>query len=270
VLDGAVDPLQSDFESLKYQMAGFDSGLRAYMQSCLDGGDCPFTGDVDTALGQVRNALDTVDAQKLVNFDGRVLDSATLATAIIENLYSESYWADLTQMFTELKQGDPTLTFTSADYYNQRGQNGTYDSNSNDVYIAATCADGDFRTDDASTLDRIAEIDAFAPILGKYATYDDFAVLDTACTHWPYPRGADLPRTFEAKGAGPILVIGTSNDPATPYASSVSLAKQLSSGVLISYEGEGHTVYNQGVSCIDDVVDAYFTQGTVPSSDPMC
>lgn len=270
VLDGAVDPLQSDFESLKYQMAGFDSGLRAYMQSCLDGGDCPFTGDVDSALAQVRNALDTVDAQKLVNFDGRVLDSATLATAIIQNLYSESYWRDLTQMFTELKQGDPTLTFTSADYYNQRGANGTYDSNANDVYIAATCADGDFRSDDASTLDRIAEIDAFAPILGKYATYDDFAVLDTACTHWPVPRGADLPTTFEAKGAGPILVIGTSNDPATPYASSVSLAQQLSSGVLISYQGEGHTVYNQGVTCIDDVVDAYFTKGTVPSSDPMC
>lgn len=270
VLDGAVDPLQSDFESLKFQMAGFDSGLRAYMQSCLDSGECPFTGDVDTALGQVRSVLDTVDAKGLVNFDGRVLDSATLATAIIENLYSETYWTDLTQMFTELQQGDPTLTFTSADYYNQRGSNGSYDSNANDVYIAATCADGDFRTDDESTLDRIAEIDEFAPILGKYATYDDFAVLDTACTHWPFGRGADLPSTFEAKGAGPILVIGTTNDPATPYASSVSLADQLSSGVLITHTGEGHTVYNQGVACVDDVVDAYFVSGTVPASDPMC
>jgi len=270
VLDGAVDPLQTDFEALKFQMAGFDSGLRAYMQHCLDSGECPFTGDVDSALGQVRSALDNVDALKLVNFDGRVLDSATLATAIIENLYSESYWNDLTDMFTDLQQGDPTTTFTSADDYNQRGPNGTYDSNANDVYIAATCADGDFANDPESTLDRIAEIDAYAPILGKYATYDDFAVLDTACTHWPYPRGADLPTTFEAKGAGPILVIGTSNDPATPYASSVSLAKQLSSGVLISYDGEGHTVYNQGVTCIDDVVDAYFVSGTVPAADPMC
>lgn len=270
VLDGAVDPLQSDFESLKFQMAGFDSGLRAYMQSCLDSGSCPFTGDVDTALGQVRSVLDTVDAKRLVNVDGRVLDSATLATAIIENLYSQSYWADLTDMLTELQQGDPTLTFTSADYYNQRGPNGNYDSNSNDVYIAATCADGDFATDEESTLGRIAEIDAFAPILGKYAAYDDFAVLDTACTHWPYPRGAALPTTFEAEGAGPILVIGTTNDPATPYASSVSLAKQLSSGVLITHRGEGHTVYNQGVACIDDVVDAYFVSGTVPAADPMC
>ena len=270
VLDGAVDPLQTDFEALKFQMAGFDSGLRAYMQSCLDSGECPFTGDVDTALAQVRFALDTVDAKKLANFDGRVLDSATLATAIIQNLYSESHWVDLTDMFTELQQGDPTLTFTSADNYNQRGPNGGYDSNANDVYIAATCADGDFASDPKSTLDRIAEIDAYAPILGKYATYDDFAVLDTACTHWPYPRGEDLPTTFEAKGAAPILVIGTTNDPATPYASSVSLAKQLSSGVLITHTGEGHTVYNQGVACVDDVVDAYFVSGTVPAADPVC
>jgi len=270
VLDGAVDPLQTDFEALTFQMAGFDSALRAYMQSCLDGGQCPFTGSVDDALGQVRSVLDSVDAKKLVNADGRVLDSATLATGIIENLYSESYWGSLTEMFAELRDGDPTLTFRSADDYNQRGSDGTYASNANDVYISATCADGDFASDPESTLDRIAEIDAAAPILGRYATYDDFAVLDTACNLWPYPRGADLPSTFEAAGAAPILVIGTTNDPATPYASSVSLAGQLASGVLITYEGEGHTVYNQGVACVDDVVDAYFVTGAVPASDPMC
>ena len=270
VLDGAVDPLQTDFESLKFQMAGFDSGLAAYMQDCLANSGCPFSGSLDSALAQVRSALETVDSLRLVNADGRVLDSATLATAIIENLYSESYWPSLSDMFGELRGGDPALTFRSADDYNQRSSNGTYQSNANDVYIAATCADGDFASDPESTLDRIAEIDAAAPILGKYATYDDFAVLDTACNNWPYPRGADLPATFEAAGAGPILVIGTTNDPATPYASSVSLAKQLSSGVLITHKGEGHTVYNQGVSCIDDVIDAYFVGGIVPATDPMC
>ena len=65
-------------------------------------------------------------------------------------------------------------------------------------------------------------------------------------------------------------MIGTSNDPATPYANAVSLSKQLSSGVLISYEGEGHTIYAQGVTCVDDAVDAYFIDGTVPAADPMC
>jgi len=269
VLDGAVDPLVSDFESLKFQMAGFDSAFRAYLADCLSGDDCPFTGSVDDAALQARGILDGVDALKLKNPDGRTLDSATLGTGIAGNLYAESRWRDMSTMFTALHAGDPAPTFESADDYNSRNSDGTYASNSFDVYVAATCVDGDFASDPASTLDRIDEIDAAAPILGRYFAYDDFAVLDVACSHWPYPR-ADLPTSFEATGAGPILVIGTTNDPATPYASSVSLAKQLSSGVLITHKGEGHTVYNQGNTCIDDTVDAYFVSGTVPSADPMC
>ncbi len=269
VLDGAVDPLVSDFESLKFQMAGFDSAFRAYMEFCLTRSNCPFTGSVDDALAQVRTLLDGVDARELVNEDERVLDSATLATGIISNLYSKSYWFDMTDMFIDLAGDDPGLVFTNADYYNGRDADGTYPSNAGEVYVAATCADGDFRDDPATTLERIAQIDAAAPILGRHAAYDDFAVLDVACTNWPFPR-ATFPASFDAEGAGPILVIGTTNDPATPYASSVSLAKQLSSGVLITHEGEGHTVYNQGVVCIDEVVDAYFVSGTVPTSDPMC
>jgi predicted alpha/beta hydrolase family esterase len=94
-------------------------------------------------------------------------------------------------------------------------------------------------------------------------------VLEALCSNWPYPV-ADLPAEYDADGADPILVIGTSNDPATPYANAVSLAKQLKSGVLISYEGEGHTIYAQGVACVDDTVDAYLIDGTVPTEDPNC
>lgn len=269
VLDGAVDPLLSDFESLKVQMAGFDSAFRAYLEFCLSSGDCPFSGTVDTAASQARSVLETVDAQGLVNADGRVLDSATLGTAIASNLYTESYWPDMTDMFNALKQGDPAPTFLNADYYNSRNADGTYAGNSFEVYTAVTCVDGDFVDDPATTLERVAEIDAAAPILGKFFAYDDFAVLDTTCSNWPVPQ-ADLPTVYDAEGAAPILVIGTSNDPATPYAWAQSLAAQLSSGVLISYEGEGHTVYNRGVACIDDTVEAYFLRDAVPSTDPMC
>ncbi|MEP6479308.1 MAG: alpha/beta hydrolase [Rhodoglobus sp.] len=269
VLDGAIDPLVGDFDALKTQMAGFDSALKAYMAFCLDSEGCPFTGDLDTALSQVRGVLDTVDAQGLVNDDGRKLDSATVGTAIAENLYSESYWPDMTQMFVDLQQGDPSSAFVNADYYNSRNSDGSYSGNSVEVYEAVNCVDGDFASDPASTLDRIAEIDAAAPILGKYFAYDDFAVLDTVCSEWP-AKPATLPTKFDAPGSPAILVIGTTNDPATPYAQSVSLAGQLSKGVLITHEGEGHTVYNQGVSCIDDTVDDYFVKGTVPTEDPMC
>ncbi|CAN5200825.1 alpha/beta hydrolase [soil metagenome] len=269
VLDGALDPQVSALDELKVQMAGFDGAFRAYMAYCLTKSDCPFSGTVDQALLQARSVLDTVDAQGLVNSDGRTLDSATLGTAIGENLYSQNFWDDETSMFVALSKGDPSEVFTNADYYNSRNSDGSYSSNSFEVYTAVNCLDGDFVDDPRSTLDGVAEIDAAAPILGKYFAYDDYAVLDTACTNWPVPK-ATLPMTYDAAGAPPILVVGTTNDPATPLVWAQSLAKQLSSGVLITHTGEGHTAYNQGNACVDGTVDGYFVKGTVPASDPMC
>lgn len=269
VLDGALDPQVSALDELKVQMAGFDGAFRAYMAYCLKQSDCPFSGSVDQALLQARSVLDTVDAQGLVNADGRKLDSATLGTAIGENLYSQTYWDSETSMFVALSNGDTSEVFANADDYNSRNPDGSYGSNSFEVYTAVNCLDGDFVDDPRTTLEGVAEIDAAAPILGKYFAYDDYAVLDTACNNWPVPK-ATLPTTFDAKGAPPILVIGTTNDPATPLVWAQSLAKQLSSGVLVTHEGEGHTAYNKGNACVDGTVDDYFVKGTVPAADPMC
>jgi pimeloyl-ACP methyl ester carboxylesterase len=268
VLDGAVDPQVGDLDALAVQMAGFDSALRAYMEWCLQGSDCPFRGNTDAALQSVRQMLDTVDARGFVASDGRELDSATVATGIIFTLYSESYWPELSNLFTQLRKGDADAVFVYADAYNGRSPSG-YDDNSMDIYTAVTCNEGTLATDGVDVFDGLDKIDEAAPILGRYAAYDDYAVLKVVCSNWPVPT-AQLPETFTADGAAPIMVIGTTNDPATPYANAVSLAKQLSSGFLVSYEGEGHTIYAQGVACIDDTVDAYLISGTVPDADPRC
>lgn len=276
VLDGVVDPSVTSFEGLKIQMAGFDSAFRAYLAFCLSSDDssdhsfddCPFTGSVDSAAQQARSVFESVDARGLVSSDGRTLDSATLGTASALNLYSQDDWPDMTSMFTTLADGDPSEAFQNADRYNSRGPDGSYTSNMIQVYFATSCADGDFLQDDQTTLQRIDEIDAAAPILGKFFAYDDFAVLDTACTHWPV--APVTPPEIDAEGAPPILLIGTTNDPATPYSSTVALAKQLKSAVLITHNGEGHTVYNHGNVCIDMTVDDYFIEGAVPSVDPSC
>lgn len=269
VLDGAVDPLLSDLDTLKAQMNGFDSAFRAYMTDCLAGSGCPFTGSVDDALAEAHAVLEQIDGLKLTNGDGRVLDSATMGTAISEDLYSKDYWPDLTNLFTALQGGDPSLAFQHADSYNSRNPDGTYSDNSLDVYIAVTCLDGDFVKDPHSTLEGLTEIEQSAPVLGKYFALDDYAVLNTSCANWPAPA-VTLPTSYKAEGAPPILVISTTNDPATPYAWGQSLAKQLSSGVLISHTGEGHTAYNRGNVCVDSTVDNYFVAGTVPSADPHC
>lgn len=268
VLDGAVDPQVGDLEALTTQMAGFDSALRAYMDWCLQGSGCPFSGSTDSALQTVRQMLDTVDARRFRASDGRELDSATVATGIIFTLYSESYWPELSNLFVQLRKGDADTVFQYADAYNGRSPSG-YEDNSMDIYTAVTCDEGDLATDGVPVMDGLARIDAAAPILGRYAAYDDYAVLKVVCSNWPVKR-PDLPTSFTAPGAAPIMVIGTTNDPATPYANAVSLAKQLSSGFLVTYQGEGHTIYAQGVACVDGTVDAYLLKGTVPSADPKC
>jgi pimeloyl-ACP methyl ester carboxylesterase len=270
VLDGAVDPAVSDLDALAFQMGGFESALRAYMDDCqANDSSCPFTGGTDTGMAQVRDVLDGIDAQQLESSDGRVLDSATLGTAIAENLYAEDFWPDMTAMFNDLYDGAADSAFKAADDYNSRNSDGSYADNGADVYAAVTCAEGDLGTDSVDMRGDIEALKAKAPTIGDYFGYDDTFVLEALCSNWPYPV-ADLPTEYDADGADPILVIGTSNDPATPYANAVSLAKQLKSGVLISYEGEGHTIYAQGVACVDDTVDAYLIDGTVPTEDPNC
>ena len=97
---------------------------------------------------------------------------------------------------------------------------------------------------------------------------DEFAQPEGACRQWPAPR-AELPTTFDA-ATGPILVVGTTNDPATPYAWSQALAAALPGGALVTFNGDGHTGYNKSNSCVDSAVEAYVLEGTVPASDPNC
>lgn len=269
VLDGAVDPLVGDLEALATQMAGFESAYRSFLRFCFDRADCPFSGSVDSAMQQTEDLILDVGDDGLVAEDGRELDTATIGTGLINNLYAEFLWSDLVQMLADLAAGDPESTFASADEYNSRLAPGVYDGNGYEIYTAVTCNEGTLGTDGVTPLDGLKVIDQRAPYLGFVTALDDYVALDVTCSNWPFDV-AELPESYAAEGAPPILVVGTTNDPATPYAQAVSLAQQLSSGVLVSYDGEGHTIYAQGVPCVDDTVDAYFLDGTVPSADPMC
>lgn len=267
VLDGGYDPTLSAFDLFQQRMVGFDLAFRSYMQDCLGGTGCPFSGDIAQALGDATSLIASADATALVGDDGRVLDTATLATAIGSLLYSTSYWGSLTDLLVAYRAGDPAPAFTAADGYNGRYADGSYDTTTG-VSFAVTCLDYDFAADTFAPRDRLAQIDAAAPILGTFMARDDYALLDLACRQWPAAPAA-LPTTFGAAGV-PILVVGTTNDPATPYAWSQSLAAALGTGVLITRNGDGHTGYNKGNACVDSAVDAFVLQGTVPASDPNC
>ncbi|GGD83544.1 alpha/beta hydrolase [Microbacterium murale] len=262
VLDGAIDPAVPGLEVGATQAIGFEAALRAYMQDCLDSGSCPFNGTVDEAMADLGALLASVDRTPLKNDDGRMLGADSLMTAIIAALYSADSWDFLTQALDETLQGDPYSAFYLADFYNER-EDGVYLSNSSEAFTAYNCMDYPVEDDQAAEDATMAKIEAAAPTIAPYWSGPD------TCAVWPYPptgtRGA-----IHAEGAGPILVVGTTNDPATPYEWSVSLAEQLEEGVLITRVGEGHTGYNKGNTCVDEAVEAYFLDDAVPEADLEC
>ncbi len=232
------------------------------MQDCLDSGECPFNGTVDEAMTDLGALLASVDSTPLKSGDGRMLGADSLMTAIIAALYSQDSWGYLTQALDEALQGDPTSALFLADFYNGR-ENGTYTDNSAEAFRAYNCMDYPVEDDPAAEAAINAKIAQGAPTIAPYWTGPD------SCSVWPYPPTGTRGE-IKAEGAGPILVIGTTNDPATPYEWSESLANQLEEGVLITRVGEGHTGYNKGNACVDDAVEAFLLDDVVPEDGLRC
>ena len=264
VLDGAVDPSASDAEATQAQAVGFEQALRAYLENCLGTAECPFDGSVDASMEEIGRLLASVDQSPLRGTDGRMVGADTLLTAIIFPLYSAEFWPYLSEMLESVMFGDADFALLLADAYNRRDEDGTYSENIIEANRAVNCLDNEYQADVALMRDKAAAIAAAAPTIGPY-----FGFGDLACVNWPY-QSDGAREEIDAPGAAPILVVGTTGDPATPYKDAVELADQLESGVLVSYDGEGHTAYNKSNACVNDAVERYLIDGTVPASDPLC
>jgi len=291
VLDGAEDPWGDNFvpedgppsasgdefgtspdvDSSVAQAQGFEQNLNAFIRSCLKNDweavgtlHCPFTSTFAKARKQIEQVFAKVNVHPLLGDDGRRLGGATLATAIDQTLYDKSDWPKLAKIFVQLKTGNPTEAFVEADAYNGRNSSGRYDDNQEFAGLAIDCLEGGSTVELSFDRREAKELRKVAPILGIYSGYGDLV-----CSGWadgPSP----FPNPIHAKGTGPILVLGTTDDPATPYQDAKSLAQQLDGGHLVTLHGTGHLAYDLGNSCIDTTVDAYFLNGTVPARDPDC
>lgn len=264
VLDGAIDPSTTDFDVTATQARGFEDAARAYLADCVSGSECPFRGGVDAAMVRIRTLLDRLDASPLRASDGRMLGSDAMFTAIILPLYSQSNWPYLSDLFTDVFQGNADYAFQLADAYHGRNPNGTYQDNSTEAFIAINCLDYISTSTRETLVTEAAELARIAPTFGPQMSYGG-----TSCNQWPYPA-TRVREAIRAAGSAPILVVGTTNDPATPYAWSVNLAAQLENGHLVTYRGEGHTAYNKSNSCVNDAVDDFLIDGKVPGEDPNC
>ena len=90
-----------------------------------------------------------------------------------------------------------------------------------------------------------------------------------ACVNWPV-KPVTRPHAIKAAGSKPIMVLGTTRDPATPYEWAVGLAHELENGVLVTRDGDGHTAYLSGNACVKNVVESYLVQGNTPAADIKC
>jgi pimeloyl-ACP methyl ester carboxylesterase len=262
VLDGAVDPSISTFQESLANTKAFGAALKTYLANCLRSSSCPFAGSgVDGAVDRIAALLISLRKSPLRASDGREVNSSVLRTAIDASLYDEQSWSTLTDAFAQLLRGRPDAVQALADAYVDRGPKG-YTSNLFEAIYAVNCIDKPTTKDAATLRKQGAELDAADPLRAA-DNVDDLG--DPVCANWPVPvEGAVRPVT--AAGAPPIVVLGTTGDPATPYAWARSLSGQLPGGVLLTLRGQGHTAYRNGDACINDRVDRFFVDGAVPKA----
>ena len=265
VLDGALDTTLGSDEVALQQAEGFESALRAYVTDCQAGSDCPLEGDVTAGLQQIQALVEDAEPNPIPTSSGRAVTKKLAFYGVAVTMYDEASWSFLTQALREvLLEGTGDDLLYLADVYNERNDDGTFKSNSEEAFRAINCADSRAEDDMTKMRELAADIQEAAPTLGE-----SFGYSGIECTDWPYPPAKQEFDTA-AKGAPPIVVIGTTNDPATPYRWAESLAETLSSGVLVTYEGEGHTAYGRSNNCIGSAVEDYLVEGTVPEEGLTC
>ncbi len=258
VLDGAVDPRQDAIASSEAQAKGFELAFNNFTKWCAaNASRCPIAPD---ARGAVTAAMDKARTSP-VRRSGREATAGWVFYAVVSSLYTQQGWQSLASAIAKLEDGNPTEVFTLADSYAERHLDGTY-SNLFDANSTINCADEDASPSVAQVRQLQAQWRAKYPLFGA-----SLAVGLLTCTEWPGAR--DPFPTGRAKGAPPIVVVGTTGDPATPYEQTQKLAQMLGDGVVLTWQGEGHTAYPE-TSCVTKAVDDYLIKLTVPRDGLTC
>ena len=265
ILDGAVDPNADQIEEEIRQAAAFQKAFDNFAADCATSPDCPLGTDPAKAVDVYKSLVDPLVEHPAKTKDPRGLSYNDAIVGTILPLYSPSLWRHLAQALSELNDGTGDTMLALADLYMGRDAKGHY-NNSTDVRVAVNCMDKPHITDRAKVVDEDRRTREVAPFM-SYGEFTGLAPLDT-CAFWPVPATGDQ-HEINVKGLPPILVVSTTNDPATPYKAGVDLAQQLG-GTLVTFEGTQHTVVFQGNPCIDDIAARYLVDVAVPPPNTRC
>lgn len=264
VLDGALDPSTTGREIAREQAFGFELALRAFVDDCLRRSSCPLPRGRQAALAAVQRILMAADRRPFAGDDERRVTQGLAVLGIAAGLYDEGSWPVLRDALADARRRDGSTLLVLADYYTERDENGRYRGNGMDALYAVNCLDRPEEADLEEVRRAAVEFARKAPRFGAYLAWGSLP-----CGYWPHPAQG-TPHKIKAPGAAAILVVGTLRDPATPWVWSKSLAAQLDSGVLLSWDGDGHTAYRRGSRCVDRVVDAYLIEGKLPRDGKKC
>jgi pimeloyl-ACP methyl ester carboxylesterase len=260
VVDGAVDPNASSVQEGMNQAKGFEGQLSTFLKQCSEKTTCEFhnNGDAEAAFDKL--VLD-IDAKPLeVSKDRTPVTQGVLFTAVAQAMYSDYYWPQLSEALSAAQNGDGKGILQLYDDYYQRKVDGTY-GNELEAFLAISCLDDPGATSTNDVDSQIDEFIAAAPRLGGNFAYG------YSCALWPVKQAPRV--TITGKGAGPIVVVGTTGDPATPLDSTRKMALGLEQGILIVVDANQHTGYGAN-SCVVKAVDDYLIKLTVPANETTC
>lgn len=265
VLDGAVDPRATGIKMVLGQAGGFRTALRAFVAACQKKASCPVHGsDPSAGVADVGRMLRKLDAKPLrVPGESRRLTEGLATYGVLSALYDKGSWSYLEDGLRELRDGSGRTLLALADSLSGRRPNGTYD-NSTDAMNAIGCIDQPWPHGEPAYRAAAERAGRQSPPFGA-----DLVWTSLPCAYWPV-KGPSSPPSLRATGAPPILVVGTTRDPATPLPWAKALADELSSGVLLTRTGDGHTAYMMGNTCVDRAVDKYLITTTPPKNGTHC
>ncbi|MFJ8626055.1 alpha/beta hydrolase [Kitasatospora sp. NPDC093550] len=267
-LDGAVehgtDPMRLDVE----QAVAAETAFRAFAAGCAtdDGDTCPLGTDPATAPQRLAKFLDGLSTHPLRAGDGRTLTAALAWAGVLNVLYDgQRSWYRLREALAPaLTQGEADGLLGLADGANGRAENGSYTTVA-DAFAAISCVDLPAPTEPQLSA-ALADLAAQAPLTSRHNPLTTLLTPD--CRPWPY-RSTERPHTVRAHGSGPILVVGSTDDPVTPYPWAQRLAAGLERGVLLTREGDGHTAYDKS-GCVRSAITAFLADGRMPAEGTHC
>ncbi|CAL9552607.1 alpha/beta hydrolase [Streptomyces sp. enrichment culture] len=258
VLDAVVDPSADAVGHAENQTRGFQRALDDYLTSTGE--------DPEQGTARIVDLLDQLDAEPLPASSGRELTQSLALTGIALALYSESSWPSLTSALEAARDGDGSELLVLADAYNDRDDSGRYGTSTHSQRVIS-CLDDRQRPTPEQARRALPKFERISPVFGAFLGWDTAGW----CHEWPVPGQHDTPEV-SAPGAPPILTVGNTGDPATPYEGARIMADELGKdvGVLLTWKGEGHGAYGSGSDCVDSTVDAYLLDGEVPQDGKVC